>query len=84
MLVSRYIKNPVFKFQDKTINDYIKQSQNNYIKLLFKCNEERKIKKICGLDDSPAEPPIKTRILISSVIFLSLSTTIYYFYSSKK
>jgi hypothetical protein len=86
MLVSTYIKKPLFKFQNKTMNDYIKQSQKDYINLLFKCNEERKIKKICGLDNSylPSPPPNKKDIFISTIIFLSLSTTIYYFYSRKK
>ena len=92
MLVSTYIKKPLFGFNNKTLNDYIKQSNNNYMKLMFKCNEERKIKKILGLDNSQSQsqsqsqspPPIKKNLLISSIIFLSLSTTIYYFYSSKK
>ena len=86
MLVSTHIKNPSFDFNNKTMNDYIKQSNNNYMKLMFKCNEERKIKKILGLDNSQSQPPppIKKNLLISSIIFLSLSTTIYYFYSSKK
>ena len=84
MLVSTYIKKPFLKFQNKTINEYIKQSQNDYIKLVFKCNEERKIKKLCGLDNSNLSPPNKKEFLISSIIFLSLSSTIYYFYSNKK
>jgi hypothetical protein len=84
MLVSTHIKNPLFGFNNKTLDDYIEQSNNNYIKLMFKCNEERKIKKLLGLDNSQSPPPIKKDLLISSIIFLSLSTTIYYFYSSKK
>lgn len=84
MLVSMYIKNPLFGFQNKAMNEYIKQSQNNYINFMFKCNEERRIKKICGLDNPQLPPPSKKEIIISSVILLSLSTTIYYFYSSKK
>jgi hypothetical protein len=84
MLVSTHIKNPSFGFNNRTFNDYINQSNNNYMKLMFKCNEERKIKKILGLDNSQPPPPIKKEFIISSIIFLSLSTTIYYFYSSKK
>ena len=29
-----YIKNPLFGFQNKAMNEYIKQSQNNYINLM--------------------------------------------------
>jgi hypothetical protein len=85
MLVSTHIKNPSFGFNNKTLNDYINQSNNNYMKLLFKCNEERKIKQILCLDNPQLPPPPSRKdLLISSIIFLSLSSTIYYFYSSKK
>ena len=84
MFVSMYTKNPLFGFQNKATDEYIKQSQNNYINLIFKCNEERRIKKICGLDNPQLPPPSKKEFIISSVILLSLSTTLYYFYSSKK
>ena len=85
MLVSTHIKNPSLDFNNKTMNDYIKQSNNNYMKLMFKCNEERKIKKILGLDSSQLPPPpSRKELIISTIIFLSLSSTIYYFYSSKK
>ena len=87
MLVSTFIKHPLLKFHNKTFDDYIKQSQNKYIKIMFKYNEERKIKQILGLDNSqlpPPPPPSKKDLLISGIIFLSLSSTIYYFYSNKK
>jgi len=84
MLVSSYIKKPSFNLNNKTLDEYIKQSQNNYMNLMFKCNEERKIKNMCGLDNSQLPPPNKKNFVVSSIIFLSLSTTIYYFYSSKK
>ena len=84
MLVSTHIKNPSFDFNNKTLYDYIEESNNKYMKLFFKCNEERKIKKILGLDNPELPPPSKKEFIISSIIFLSLSTTIYYFYSSKK
>jgi len=84
MLVSTYIKNPLFKNHNKTMDEYIKRSHNDYMKLVFKCNEERKFKRFCGLDNSQLPPPSKKEIIISSIILLSLSTTLYYFYSSKK
>ena len=66
MLVSTHIKNPSFDFNNKTMNDYIKQSNNNYMKLMFKCNEERKIKNKCGLDSSQLPPPPSRKELIIS------------------
>jgi hypothetical protein len=84
MLVSTHIKKPLFGFNNKSLHDYIEQSNNKYMKLMFKCNEERKFKKILGLDNPQLPPPSKKEFIISSIIFLSLSSTIYYFYSSKK
>ena len=85
MLVSTHIKKPLFGFNNKTFNDYIKESNNNYMKLMFKYNEERKIKQILCLDNPQLPPPPSRKdLLFSGIIFLSLSSTIYYFYSSKK
>ena len=50
MLVSTHIKNPSFDFNNKTLYDYIEESNNKYMKLFFKCNEERKIKKYSDND----------------------------------
>jgi hypothetical protein len=83
-----HLKNPLLKFNNnnnKSFSDYIKKSQNDYMKLFIKCNEERNIRKILGLDNSTSPPPInKKDLLFSSIILLSLSTTIYYFYSTKR
>jgi len=88
MLVSMHLKNPLLKFNNnnnKSFSDYIKKSQNDYMKLFIKCNEERNIRKILGLDNSTSPPHInKKDLLFSSIILLSLSTTIYYFYSTKR
>lgn len=83
MLVSTFVKKP--PNMNENLNNYIKQSNDAFIKLFLKMSEERnKNRQIFGLDNSPLPPPIKKDILISGIFFLSLSASLYYFYSNKR
>ena len=82
MILSTYIKEPYWT--DKKFNDYIKKSNDDYMKLSFKCNQERKLKNILWSDNPTMPPSTNKNILFSGILFLSLSSTIYYFYSTRR
>lgn len=83
MLVSTYVKKPLYI--NENLNNYIKKSNDSFMKLFLKMNEERnKNKQIFDLDNSPFPPPIKKDFVFSGIIFLSLSAFLYYFYSNKR
>lgn len=68
---------PLFKI-NPVLNNYIKNSEYNYIRDVVKDIEyKNQRKKIFGEE----EPKDKTIMIIPGVFFLSLTTIIYYFYS---
>ena len=83
MFTSMYIKKNANLF-NPDLNDYIKKSNDKYIKQMIEYNKERELKKIMyGFDVSPApQIPPNTHILFGFG-FLSLTSIIYYFYSRK-
>jgi hypothetical protein len=66
------------------LNDYIKKSNDKYMKQMIEYNKKRELKKIIfGFDEpSPPQIPPNTHILFGFG-FLSLTSIIYYFYSRK-
>ena len=70
---------PLFTI-NPVLNEYIKKSNEKYIRDMVK-NIDYKIqrKKILG-DDEPKE---ETGMVIPSIFLLSLTTIIYYFYSKR-
>lgn len=78
-----YIKKNSCLF-NSDLNDYIKKSNDKYIKQMIEYNKERELKKIMfGYDEpSPPQIPSNTHILFGFGV-LSLTTIIYYFYSKR-
>ena len=83
MLYSMYIKKNSYLF-NPDLNNYIKKSNDKYMKQMIEYNKERELKKIIfGFDVSPPpQIPPNTHILFGFG-FLSLTSIIYYFYSRK-
>jgi hypothetical protein len=83
MLASMYNKKNSYLF-NTDLNDYIKKSNEKYIKQMIEYNKERELKKIMYGYDVPYPPqkPPNTHILFGFG-FLSLTTIIYYFYSRR-
>ena len=84
MLTSMYNKKNAYLF-NPDLNDYIKKSNEKYIKQMIEYKKERELKKIMyGFDEpSPPQKPPNTHILFG-FSFLSLTTIIYYFYSRRR
>ena len=77
MFFSLHRHRPLFTV-NPVLNDYIKKSNEKYIRDMVKSIEyKNQRKKILG-DDEPKE---ETGMVIPSIFLLSLTTIIYYFYS---
>jgi hypothetical protein len=77
MFFSLHRHRPLFTV-NPVLNDYIKKSNEKYIRDIVKSIEyKNKRKKVLGDD----EPKYETAMVIPSIFLLSLTTIIYYFYS---
>ena len=77
MFFSLHRHRPLFTV-NPVLNDYIKKSNEKYIRDMVKSIEyKNQRKKIFGEEESKD----KTIMIIPGVFFLSLTTIIYYFYS---
>ena len=84
MFTSMYIKKNS-NFFNPDLNDYIKKSNDKYMKQMIEYNKKRELKKIIYdfVEPSPPQIPPNKHILFGFG-FLSLTTILYYFYSRKK
>ena len=90
MFTSMCIKNNPYLF-NKNLNEYMKKSNEKYIKELIKNNKEYNNKQnlkqlMFGVGTNPNNPssnPISQNFLFTGLFFLSLPTLLYYFYSKR-
>ena len=76
MLTSKNIHNWSFSNTNTNLSDYIKQSNHTYIKKMLEYNNQPNSKIIMA--EKKVKPPPNKHLLFG-VMFLSITSTIYYF-----
>jgi len=76
---------PLYLYNKKIQDYYINSTYESIKKKISKTDEERKNQKIvqCNLVTAPSVPN-STNPFIPVLVFLSISSLVYYFYNSKK